>query len=154
MKLKFCKSNIKRIILLLTFVGIISLTLSKTYASTIDESNISINIDSEGVCYVEELVDITAIGEARTDRTHNNGEVTYYPAIKLNRGNNIDKLYINNLEFSDYCNKWEVSEVKSIITSNNEYPKVNSFYAPEITENSYNLKGYNGQIKLYYPRSR
>ena len=54
LKFSFCKRNIKRIIFVFIFLVIVLLCSSKTYASTIDSSNMSINIDITGKCYVEE----------------------------------------------------------------------------------------------------
>lgn len=124
MKLKFCKSNIKRIILLFIFLGIISLSSSKAYASTIENSNISIKIDANGVCHIEEKLYVTAIDEPSA-YTWNYAQ---YPSVQLTRGG-IEKLNINNLELSAYYNKW--------------WPNRDNYY-----------DNYFSTINLFYPRSR
>lgn len=90
------KKNIKRIILLLILLIIISLCTSKVFASTIDNSNISVNIDANGVCHIQELLDITAIDDPSDYSTK------YFMGsnIQLKRGRNIEKLNINNSEIS------------------------------------------------------
>lgn len=89
------KKNIKRIILLI--VIIILLSFSTTYASTINESDISINIDINGICNIEEVLYVTAIDDPLDYTTKYFGENS---SIQLTRGNNIEKLCINNLEIS------------------------------------------------------
>lgn len=118
------KKNIKRIILLFILLVMVSLCTSKTFASTIDSSNISINIDANGVCYIEEMLYITAIDETSA-YTWNYAQ---YPSMQLTRGG-IEKLCINNLELSDYYNKWWTNR-----------------------DNYYD--DYFSTINLFYPRSR
>lgn len=96
------KKIIKRIILLLILLFIVSLCTSKTFASTIDNSDISINIDANGECYIEEMLYVTAIDE-ESAYTWNYAQ---YPSMQLTRGGNIEKLRVNNLELSDYYNEW------------------------------------------------
>lgn len=89
------KKNIKRIISLI--VMILLLGLSTTYASTINESDISINIDINGTCNIEEMLYVTAIDDSSDYTTRYFGE---YSSIQLTRGANIEKLCINNSEIS------------------------------------------------------
>lgn len=98
MKFYFCDRNIKRIIWLFLFLFIVALSISKTFASTIDNSNISINIDANGVCHIEEKLYVTAIDDPSDYSTK------YFvdsPSIQLTRGQNIEKLCINNVEISE-----------------------------------------------------
>lgn len=90
------KKIIKFIILFLVIMVI--LNISKVYASTIDSSNISININSNGVCYIEEKLYVTAIGDPSDNSTKYFVES---PSIQLTRGQNIEKLCINNVEISE-----------------------------------------------------
>ena len=101
LKFSFCKRNIKRIIFVFIFLVIVLLCSSKTYASTIDISDMSINIDSNGKCYIEEMLYITAIDE---DSAYT-WNYAAYPSIQLTRGG-IENLRINDLELSDYYDEW------------------------------------------------
>lgn len=96
-KIIFGKKNIKRVILVFIFLVIVLLCSSKTYASTIDSSNMSINIDITGKCYVEEKLYITAIDDPSDYSTKYFGDNSY---IQLKRGSNIEKLCINNIDIS------------------------------------------------------
>lgn len=100
-KIIFGKKNIKRVIFVFIFLVIVLLCSSKTYASTIDSSNMSINIDITGKCYVEEKLYITAIDEASA-YTWNYSD---YPSLQLTRGG-IENLCINGLELSNYYDEW------------------------------------------------
>lgn len=84
---------------IILFLGIIILLCnSKVYASTIDKSNISLNIDTNGTCNIEENLYITAIDDPSDYSTK------YFmssSSVQLTRGNNIEKLSINNSEISN-----------------------------------------------------
>ena len=83
---------------------VVLLCSTKTFASTIDNSNISINIENSGECKINETLKITAIAEQPAYDWYDSP----YPSIQLIRGDNIENLNINNLTLSDYCNEWRV----------------------------------------------
>ena len=127
MKVEYCfyKKNIKRIIMLFILLFVISLYTSKTFSSTIDISDICINIDENGICNIDEKICITGIDETSYN-TESNGD---YLNIKIERGKDIENLYINNLKSSEYYK--------------------------ELGINSYNYyNNYSNKINLFYPRSR
>lgn len=90
------KKRFKFIILLLGII--ILLSNSEAYASTIDKSNISLSIDNNGTCNIEEMLYITAIDDPSDYSTK------YFmssSSVQLTRGNNIENLSINNSKISN-----------------------------------------------------
>lgn len=91
-----CNLNKRRIKFIIFFLSIILLlSNSQAYASTIDKSDISINIDNNGMCNIQETLYITAIDDPADYSTK------YFinsPSVQLTRGQNIEKLCINDLE--------------------------------------------------------
>lgn len=98
------RDYIKRIALFLALSAIVILCTSKVFASTIDSSNISINIVSNGVCNINEVLDITAIDEQSAYDWYD----APYPSVHLIRGDDIENLSINKYSLSDYCNEWRL----------------------------------------------
>lgn len=96
------KKVVKCIIFSFILLLIISLYTSKTFATTINSSDIFMNVDSNGLCNIEEKIEVTAIDESSA-YTYNYAP---YPSIQLLRGDNIINFKINNLELHDYYDKW------------------------------------------------
>ena len=84
--------------IILFIVIIVLLSISKVYASTINESLYKINIDANGICNVEEILNVTAIEDSSDYTTK---YFTESPSMQLTRGKNIERLSINNLEIPE-----------------------------------------------------
>lgn len=146
MKLEYYlyKKNIKRVILLLIVFVIISLYTSKTFASTIEDSNISINIDNNGVCQIDERIEITGIDEGEAN-------LYDYPSMELTRGDDITDLRINNLSVYDYYKNWKSNQINSTYYEGKENPFSSSSEAV-VVENSSNI--YKSPYNLFFSGSR
>ena len=116
--------KIKRILLLFVSLVIWSRYFTKTFASTINDSNVSIQVDNDGVCHIDETLYITCVDEPSSYIIN----YSQYPSIQLTRGG-IENLHVNNLKLSDYYNKW--------------WPNRSNYY-----------DNYFSSINLFFPVSR
>ncbi|MBQ9297751.1 MAG: hypothetical protein IJ223_01735 [Clostridia bacterium] len=140
------KKNIKHFLGIMILLAIIALWHSKSYAFTINDSNISINVDSTGICKIDEKLYVTAIDESSAYTW----DYSQYPSIRITRGK-IEKVYVDNLELSNYYEKWGYN------TKNEYNPSIpNSYSAPGyVNPFSYNANNdiaYIDKINLFYPK--
>ena len=132
-----CSLNKKSFKFIILFLGIIILlSNSEAYASTIDKSSISLNIDNNGTCNIEETLYITAIDDPSDYSTK------YFmssSSVQLTRGNNIEKLSINNSEISNTNIEKYYNDYVGMINLEYSQPRSLSIFIILYQKNKYNF---------------
>ena len=128
------KNYIKYLLLLVLIILLSS--ISKSYASTINESKILLNINNNGTCDIKEMLNITAVDDEQDHSTKYFAGSNY---VQLNRGSDIEKLCIDNLEISKSNIENYYNDYVGIIKLIYSIPRILSVFIVLYKKSKYNF---------------